>query len=311
MNNPLISYVVTAYNIENFIRESINCAFAQTYSPLEIILTDDCSTDNTFQIMHEMAANYHGPHKIKLNRNDVNLGITRHMNKVYLELAEGEIIVAAHGDDVSLPERTRIVAEYMINNPDVTQVACSAVCVNENGVPYDTYTQRNFYVEDTRRYKFGSGAHVSIGFSAIRKKVMEYFGPLKDACPTEDDPIGFRAILLGDIAFLPNSQIVYRKHSGSNSRPELFDRFPLDEIYNQNLADMQIALNNHLISETQFRNEKDRLYKNKEIRKLYRIYFSKRTFKSLYNLLSCEYLNLRSRISYIKEHIEYLRGHHE
>lgn len=308
---PLISYVVTAYNIEKFIRESIDCAFAQTYSPLEIILSDDCSTDGTFEIMKEMATNYHGPHKIKLNRNKQNLGITRHMNKAYLELAEGEIIIAAHGDDVSIPERTSIMAEFMLKNPNVTEAACSASVVDENDVPYDSYVQNRVKVDRLRRYQFGSGAHVAIGFSAFRRNIMDYFGPLGDRCPTEDDPIGFRAILLGEIAFLPNIMIKYRKHSGSNSRPELFERFPLDEIFNQNITDMDVALKNKLITKRQYEEEKLRLYMSKEVRKLYRVYFSRRTLRSLFNLLRSEYLSNRRRLSYIREHLEYLVGHHE
>lgn len=311
MEKPLISYVVTAYNIERFVREAVECAFAQTYSPLEIVLSDDCSSDRTFEIMEKMAAEYRGPHKIKLNRNESNLGITRHMNKAYLELAEGEIIIAAHGDDVSAPERTSVMAGFMLANPDVTQAACSALVVDENDIPYDSYVQNGVKVDSVRRYKFGSGAHVPVGFSAFRRKIMDYFGPLDNRCPTEDDPIGFRAILLGEIAYLPDNMIKYRKHSGSNSRPELFDKFPVDEIFRQNISDMDIALKNNVITPKQYDEEKDRLYKTKEIRKLYRVYFSRRTLGSLYRLLRCGYLSNRRRLSYIREHLEYLSGHHE
>lgn len=311
MEKPLISYVVTAYNIERFVREAVECAFAQTYSPLEIVLSDDCSSDRTFEIMEKMVAEYRGPHKIKLNRNESNLGITRHMNKAYLELAEGEIIVSAHADDVSAPERTCVMTDFMLANPNVTQVACSATVVDENGNPYDDYVQKGVQVREVHRYEFGSGAHVAVGFSAFRRRVMDYFGPLGERCPTEDDPIGFRAILLGDIAYIPDLLIEYRKHSGSNSRPELFDKFPVDEIFNQNIADMDIALKNGLITAEQYGKEKIRLFEMKEIRKKYRVYFSRRTLRSLYKLLCCKYLNNRRRLSYLREHLEYLAGHHE
>ena len=51
MEMPLVSYVLTAYNIESFIEESVKCAFEQDYENLEIILSDDCSSDHTFDIM--------------------------------------------------------------------------------------------------------------------------------------------------------------------------------------------------------------------------------------------------------------------
>ena len=260
-DRPLISYVVTAYNIENYIAEAVQCAFDQTYSPLEIILSDDCSTDETFEIMKRMAASYEGPHKVVLNRNEINLGITRHMNKAFLKLSSGEVIVVAHGDDISSKDRLRIMGDYLAQNPQVMQVACSAVVVNELGVEYDAYTQRNFHVNEVMTYGFGSGAHVSIGFSAFRKDVMRYFGPLSAKCPTEDDPIGFRAIMLGNIAYLPDRLVTYRKHAGSNSRPELFEKFPIDEIYNQNLTDMMQVFNGGVFKRAIRDGEKSLVYK--------------------------------------------------
>ena len=81
-DRPLVSFAVIAYNQERFIREAIEGAFAQTYEPLEIILSDDCSPDRTFDIMQEMAAAYDGPHKVVLNRNEPNLGLVPHVNRI-------------------------------------------------------------------------------------------------------------------------------------------------------------------------------------------------------------------------------------
>lgn len=307
MNKPLVSYVVTTYNIEKYVEESVRCAFEQTYSPLEIVLSDDCSTDSTFEIMERMAKEYTGPHKIVLNRNKKNLGITKHMNKAYLELATGEIIVAAHGDDISKPNRTKVLAEYLCEHPKCMQVASSALVVDENLVPYSDFLQKNYWVSEERIYELGSGAHVSVGFSAFRRKVMEFFGPLGDLCPTEDDPIGFRAIILGDIAYLPNKLVKYRKHAGSNSNPDQFARFPLDEIYNQNLRDMEIANKANIIDSITMEREKKRLFESKEFRKVYRCYFAHRTLRYLLKVVMYKNLSVRTRIYYIREHIEFLK----
>lgn len=308
MDRPLISYVVTTYNIEKYVEESVKCAFAQTYSPLEIVLSDDCSTDHTFDIMKKMAEEYTGPHKIILNCNEHNLGITRHMNKVFLELSHGEIIVVAHGDDISECNRTQLMADYLLENPKCTQVACSAIVVDENLKPYSDFQQKNFHVNEEHTYSFESGAHVSIGSSAFRKSVMEFFGPLSDLCPTEDDPIGFRAILLGYIAFLPQKLIKYRKHSGSNSNPDQFYRFPLEEIYNQNIRDMKLAEEKKIIDSDQAKRECKRLYETKELRKVYRNYLANRTLKTLYELVTYRGISFRTRLYYIREHLEYSRN---
>ncbi len=67
-DRPLITFALFAYNQENHIEEAVQGAFSQTYSQLEIVLSDDCSTDRTFEIMERMANAYQGPHKIVLNR---------------------------------------------------------------------------------------------------------------------------------------------------------------------------------------------------------------------------------------------------
>ena len=97
-----------AFNQEKFIAEAVRGALSQTYSPLEIILSDDCSVDRTYEIIESMAAHYTGPHKIILNRNKSNLGLAGHSNRV-TRMAHGELIVGAAGDDVSMPHRTAIL----------------------------------------------------------------------------------------------------------------------------------------------------------------------------------------------------------
>ena len=108
---PLVTLALFAYNQECYVGEAIAAAFAQTYSPLEIILSDDCSSDGTFEIMQHAVAEYKGPHHVVLNRNPLNLNIGGHVNAV-AGLATGELIVLAAGDDISVPSRTRQLAQH-------------------------------------------------------------------------------------------------------------------------------------------------------------------------------------------------------
>ena len=72
---PLVTVALFSYNQEHYVGEAIASILAQDYSPLEIILSDDCSTDNTFMVMQQAAKIYSGPHKIVLNRNLINLNL--------------------------------------------------------------------------------------------------------------------------------------------------------------------------------------------------------------------------------------------
>ena len=77
---PLVTFALFAFNQQPFVRAAIEGAFSQTYRPLEIILSDDFSKDQTFGIMQEMAAAYTGPHAVRIRRNESNLGFAAHIN---------------------------------------------------------------------------------------------------------------------------------------------------------------------------------------------------------------------------------------
>ena len=109
-HRPLLTFAIAAFNQEQFIREAVEAALAQTYSPLEIILSDDCSEDGTFDVMRKLAGSYRGPDRVILNRNSTRRSIGGHLNRV-VAIAKGELILAAAGDDISLPQRTQVVYE--------------------------------------------------------------------------------------------------------------------------------------------------------------------------------------------------------
>jgi glycosyltransferase involved in cell wall biosynthesis len=106
---PLVTFALFAFNQEKFIREAVEGAFAQTYEPLEIILSDDCSTDRTFDIMEEMAAAYRGSHQVLTRKTVANRGTLLHVAEV-AALAHGELLILAAGDDVSKPFRANTLA---------------------------------------------------------------------------------------------------------------------------------------------------------------------------------------------------------
>ena len=107
---PLATFALFAYNQEEYVADAIEAAFAQTYHPLEILLSDDCSTDGTYEAMKRAVSLYNGRHTVRLYRNDENLGLIEHVNRM-VDRATGEIIVAAAGDDVTMsePEMLRLL----------------------------------------------------------------------------------------------------------------------------------------------------------------------------------------------------------
>ena len=135
MDRPLISFVIWCYNQEAFIREAIKGALAQDYSPLEIVISDDCSKDRTFEVVQEMAGQYKGPHKLVLNRNSGNMGVGGNLSRA-MALCRGELLVTAGGDDVSLPERTaRTLEAWDHSKRKATSIYSRYSLIDEKGQP--------------------------------------------------------------------------------------------------------------------------------------------------------------------------------
>ena len=73
--------------------------FPKSYAPLEIILSDDCSSDRTFQIMQKIAETLEGSHKVMARRNSFNLGTALHVQSAFDE-SSGQLFAVVAGDDI-------------------------------------------------------------------------------------------------------------------------------------------------------------------------------------------------------------------
>ncbi len=122
---PLVSFCLMACRQKELIREALNAALAQDYGNLEIIVSDDNSQDGTWDIIQEIARNYQGPHRIVLNHNESNLGTIGNWQKL-CSLASGELLIKADGDDVSYPNRARVIAEDWVNSGKRAAVMASS-----------------------------------------------------------------------------------------------------------------------------------------------------------------------------------------
>lgn len=220
MSKPLVTFALVSYNQEKFIREAVEGAFAQTYSPLEIILSDDCSTDRTFEIMAEMAGAYRGPHNVRLHKSQTNLGLCPLLDGV-VKLAQGEWIVIAAGDDISLPDRVAEHMEIAGSHADVFSSFLAPVPFGEpahNRVPPVT----NKIIRYPESLK-ANGGGVLGATQAFRTVTWKVFGDLGPEVIQEDWIIPFRSSLLGCVVWKDCPGIRYRVH-GSSITAEYWSR---------------------------------------------------------------------------------------
>jgi glycosyltransferase involved in cell wall biosynthesis len=131
--NKLVSYCIFSYNQEQYIKEALEGAFKQTYSPLEIIISDDCSTDETYNIITEITKNYKGKHKILINKNEKNLGIGGNFAFVAYSLAKGEYLITVGGDDISKEDHVEKAIQNILDHPGIFMMDFNADIINENG----------------------------------------------------------------------------------------------------------------------------------------------------------------------------------
>jgi len=275
---PLLTLGVIAYNQEEFIENAVLGAFSQTYTPLEIILSDDCSSDGTFDVMQKMVAAYRGPHRIILNRNECNRGLAGNVNRVF-ELAHGKLILLAGGDDVSLPTRAQVNYEAWEASRREAMFVYSAFSVideadqeledtgfelswsNEGTIIQESLTIDEFFGPD-KPWVFGCAA-------AWSPRLMEIFGSLPEALVHEDMALALRAACLGPYVRIARPLVRYRLHCGNifgasrkmaasleeidqqeaRSRRELETRYGM---YRAFVADLKQAVNKSLISRSAF-----------------------------------------------------------
>ena len=219
MEYPIVSLVLISYNQEDYIRDALAGALSQDYQNLEIVVSDDCSKDKTFKIIQDVLSGYIGPHRITYSRNPVNLGIAAHINKVN-SLASGELIVIAAGDDISLPNRIKKIADaYLACNRTVHYFYSSAIEIDLDGVDRGILTSPGASNAGNRLRAGLSGYPVAIGATqAWSRLLVSSFGPLGTKVWAEDQILGFRGVLLGKVVYIDEPLVRYRIGSGISTQ---------------------------------------------------------------------------------------------
>lgn len=114
-NQPLISIVVITYNSSQYVLETLESAKAQTYQNIELILSDDCSKDDTLQIVDAwLKNNYNRFKRTVIVRSEINTGTPTNCNRG-LKASEGEWIKFIAGDDILMPHCVESMFDFSIS----------------------------------------------------------------------------------------------------------------------------------------------------------------------------------------------------
>jgi len=207
---PLVSILLIAYNQHKVVAQAIAGALAQTYSPLEILISDDASGDGTFEAIKAAVAGYAGPHRIVLNRNEDNVGIGAHLSRL-AAMSKGELLFVAAGDDISLPQRCAVVVEAWERAGRIPDLISSELI----DMDYEGRDGDIIRPDDLAGYR-GIADWVRktpnlVGASHTwSRRLFERFGPIRPHIH-EDLVMTFRAVMSGGTISLHEPLVRYRR----------------------------------------------------------------------------------------------------
>ena len=126
---PTVSVVVPNYNHARFLRQRIDTILAQTFQDFELILLDDCSTDESRSILREYASD----HRVRTEFNEVNSGSTFKQWNKGVRLAQGKYVWLAESDDYADPRFLERLVALLDADPKVMIAYCRSWRVSDAG----------------------------------------------------------------------------------------------------------------------------------------------------------------------------------
>ena len=123
-HNPLISVIMSVYNGEKYIKESIHSILEQTYNNFEFIIVDDNSKDSTIHILNSFL-----DPRIKLIKNSRRLGQARSLNKAIIK-SKGKYLARQDHDDISVVDRLMNQVRFMEKYPKIGLLGSNGTLIN-------------------------------------------------------------------------------------------------------------------------------------------------------------------------------------
>lgn len=158
---PAISVIMSVYNGEDYLEESIDSILTQPFRDFEFIIVNDASQDQTLSILEEKARQ---DPRIKILRNPSCLGLTRSLNRA-LQKAKGRYIARQDADDISSPQRFALQHAYLESNPGIFLIGSSATIIDAQGQKKKSYLREDNPEKWAKKLKrFNPLFHSSIMF---------------------------------------------------------------------------------------------------------------------------------------------------
>jgi glycosyltransferase involved in cell wall biosynthesis len=207
---PKVSILMPAYNTARFVKEAIWSVIKQTYFNWELIFSDDCSTDGTWETAQAISNDT----RIKFSRNDANIGLVKNRSHAY-SLATGDFVCHLDSDD----RLERYAIEEMIlafaQRPDVQLIYSDMSQIGESGEHHVYAASENY--DSSKLYQHG-WRHLGMYRRSVMEKIAGYNTQLSIGCEDGDLFMQIAEAFPSGVYRLPKVLYLYRAHGSNNSR---------------------------------------------------------------------------------------------
>jgi len=228
-NNPLVSVIVMVYNSSRYIISTLESIYNQTYENIELIITDDCSSDNTLELVEFWIKEY----RSRFSRNMVittpkNTGIPANCNRG-AKMSNGEWIKIIAGDDILLNNCVESFIKEIENDTelrfitsDMLYISSSGEIVNNNDFRYDVIRRYFFNLSLEKQLKLYARVPLFINSPSffihnITLQSINYFD--EEFTIYDDMPLIFNLLEKGiRITYMDKRTVKYRIYENSLSR---------------------------------------------------------------------------------------------
>jgi glycosyltransferase involved in cell wall biosynthesis len=225
MARPLISIVMLCYNHERFVAEALDGVLAQTYSPLEIVIIDDCSQDRTPDIVAKRLAERPELSNVRFIRNARNLRLLG-ARELGIKSTRGDFIVNTCDDDVMMPNMVAEMVEVW-RKRDVSLITVNAEYIDADSRPLGrTYRHPGVPADDSFETLVRDGSNACcfgacIGFE---RAIYTTFGMPPAHLDNLDILLPFYAYILKGAHFMPKPLLKHRIHGKNHSLSLIAER---------------------------------------------------------------------------------------
>jgi glycosyltransferase involved in cell wall biosynthesis len=228
---PKVSICIPNYNYGQYLSQAIESALSQTYENLEIIITDNASTDNSMQVLEQYRSNP----KVKIFRNAETVSIAENHNMAFSH-ATGDYICLLSSDDLLLPkfvERTlKVYEKYDGDQYNIGLVMAEKDLIDADGkkTHFVPFYPGSFVCKGEKQARvcmMGNPGQPSLWL--FKRAAFEKVGGFKSIYGTAHDwGFIFDVCFIFDFAYLNEKLCLYRKHENISSKSVVNLRYPCD-----------------------------------------------------------------------------------